>query len=106
MIRFVCTAISFFIGLNLRSEALLSGHFERLGVSLPAQHTPVLSAMWMLPEQNSSWRQGDQPQAVNLPHDLGEQDSKMGLTRFRGHLNSWEKAVHDEQDVFRELTVQ
>ncbi len=32
--------------------------------------------MWMLLEQNSSWRQGSQPQAINLPQDLGEQDSR------------------------------
>ncbi len=29
--------------------------------------------MWMLLEQNSSWRQGGQPKPVNLPQDLGEQ---------------------------------
>ncbi len=41
----------------------------------------------MLLEQNSSWRQGGQPQAVNLPQDLGEQDSRdRDLSELEGDI--------------------
>ena len=36
-------ANSSFIGLNLRSEALLIDHFEPRGIPLPTQHIPALS---------------------------------------------------------------
>ena len=43
--------------------------------------------MWMLLEQNSSWRQGGQPQAVNLPQAFGEQSSGDGdLCELKGDV--------------------
>ena len=43
--------------------------------------------MWMPLEQNSSWRQGGQPQTVNLPQDLGERDSRDGdLCELKGDV--------------------